>query len=500
MKKILLSLTIIAVMGITAKVEAQCTVSNVIIDVNSCTPVSGNLQVNFDVSFNITNNNGNKYIFIHAWKASQYPNYWNCSASGTSNENKPPKNTTTGPQANQALANSFLNIAIDNNLAGNAIALVNSYNPDPTNVTITTVGGISKVVFPTFSTITLTGVSVTIPGIASCNDPISVISDVWSSQASDGQVVHCVNCNIKQFFNDPVITGFKNCLTPRQISFGVVTNGNVPASYTYQIYRDVAPLGVFDGNDVNVTLTAPNADIITNSTAGSGGQVGRVVGFTGNNAPGEKSDYWVVVTPQGGGGNSIAKLMPNGNCGPLPVDFKSFTATRSRSNVMLKWETSSEKNNSGFAVERSLDNATWQEIAFVPTQATGGNSSTDLSYQYIDLNNSKGVSQYRIKQVDIDSRSKYSEIRSVKGDGQMGNIIVYPNPTADGRINVVFDDANTIREIAVVDMSGRTVKQIRGISNNNVTIENLQPGMYSLRVFVPGTGEQTVQKIVVNKR
>lgn len=185
---------------------------------------------------------------------------------------------------------------------------------------------------------------------------------------------------------------------------------------------------------------------------------------------------------------------------PLPVDFKSFTATRNKSNVLLKWVTSTEKNNSGFAVERSLDNATWQEIAFVPTQATGGNSSTDLSYQYIDLNNSKGVTQYRIKQVDIDSRSKYSEIRSVKGDGQMGNIIVYPNPTADGRINVVFDDANTIREIAVVDMSGRTVKQIRGISNNNVTIENLQPGMYSLRVFVPGTGEQSVQKIVVNKR
>lgn len=486
-------------MGITAKVEAQCTVSNAIININTCTPVSGNLQVNFDVSFDIQNNNGNKYIFIHAWKAAQYPNYWNCTASGTSNENKPPKNTTTGPQANQALANSFLNIAIDNNLAGNAIALVPTYNPDPTNVAITTVAGISKVVFPTYSTITLTGVTVTIPGIASCNDPISVISDVWSSQASDGQVVHCVNCNIKQFFNDPVITGFKNCLTPRQISFGVVTNGNVPASYTYQIYKDVAPLGVFDGNDVNVTLTAPNADIITNTTAGLAGQVGRVVGFTGNNASGENSDYWVVVTPQGGGGNSIAKLFENGNCAPLPVDFKSFTATRNRSSVLLKWETLSEINNSGYAIERNM-NGNWEQIAFVNSQAVNGNSDALLTYTYSDLNNAKGITQYRIKQVDFDNKSKYTEIRSVRGLDQIGKVTVYPNPTSNGTVNVVFDDASVARTISVMDMSGRTLKQINNVTNNNITIDNLQPGMYTLRILVPETGEQTVQKIVVNKR
>lgn len=75
MKKILLSIFTLAVVGITAKVEAQCTVSNAIININSCTPVAGNLQVNFDVSFDIQNNNGNKYIFIHSWKAAQYPNY-----------------------------------------------------------------------------------------------------------------------------------------------------------------------------------------------------------------------------------------------------------------------------------------------------------------------------------------------------------------------------------------------------------------------------------------
>jgi len=183
----------------------------------------------------------------------------------------------------------------------------------------------------------------------------------------------------------------------------------------------------------------------------------------------------------------------------LPVTFNSFTATRNKSNVIVKWETSTEVNSSGFAVERNI-NGTWEQVAFVHSQAPGGNSSSDLNYQYIDLNTAKGISQYRIKQVDIDNKSKYTDIRSVKGDGQMGGIVVYPNPTADGRVNVVFDNASVTRSITVSDMSGRTVKQINSITNNNITIDNLQPGMYSLRVFVPETGEQSVMKVVVNKR
>ncbi|HEX4875933.1 MAG TPA: T9SS type A sorting domain-containing protein, partial [Chitinophagaceae bacterium] len=187
------------------------------------------------------------------------------------------------------------------------------------------------------------------------------------------------------------------------------------------------------------------------------------------------------------------------SCATLPVDFKSFTATRNHSNVLLKWETSSENNNSGFAVERNM-NGTWEQIAFVNSQAVNGNSNVLLGYTYSDLNNSKSITQYRIKQVDFDNKSKYTEIRSVRGLDQIGKVTVYPNPTSDGRVNVVFDDAAVTRNISVTDMSGRTIKQINNISNNNITIDNLMPGMYSLRIIVPATGEQLVQKIVVNKR
>jgi hypothetical protein len=194
------------------------------------------------------------------------------------------------------------------------------------------------------------------------------------------------------------------------------------------------------------------------------------------------------------------KVVPLANgCLPLPVSFKSFTAVRSQSTVNLKWETFWEQNSSGFAVERNT-NGTWQQVGFVASQAQGGNSADILTYQFSDPNNVKGISQYRIKQVDFDNKSKYSEVRSVRGEAQMGSIIIYPNPSMDGKVYVSFEETTPPREVSLADMSGRIIRQWKSVTNNSITIENLTPGLYTLRAFIPATGEQQVQKIVVNKR
>jgi len=198
----------------------------------------------------------------------------------------------------------------------------------------------------------------------------------------------------------------------------------------------------------------------------------------------------------------------NGNlvfCGPqfpLPVNFRSFTAARNKSLVALKWTTASEQNNLGFEIQRLIGAGSWQTVSFLPSLAAsaGGNSSSDLSYSYSDANSTKGITQYRIRQIDIDQRSRYSEIRAVRGDGQNGKTIVYPNPAAaGGKINVVFEDAEGTRDVSLIDLNGRLVKQWKNITNNNLQIENVTPGLYNLKVIVRETGEQTIEKIVVNK-
>ena len=44
------------------------------------------------------------------------------------------------------------------------------------------------------------------------------------------------------------------------------------------------------------------------------------------------------------------------------------------------------------------------------------------------------------------------------------------------------------------------LKQWRNVTNNNIQIDNLTPGFYSVRIENTETGELAVEKIVVNKR
>lgn len=187
-------------------------------------------------------------------------------------------------------------------------------------------------------------------------------------------------------------------------------------------------------------------------------------------------------------------------CSTLPVVLKTFTAVRSQSNVNLKWETATEENNKGFYIQRRIGAGTWQTVGYVTSQAVDGNSSLPLFYQYSELNSVKAISQYRLMQVDLDAKITFSSIRAVRGLEQKGKTIVFPNPSMDGKVNVVFEDMNATRDVTLMDMNGRTLKQWKGVTNNNLQIDNLNTGFYTIRIVNTATNEQIVEKIVVNKQ
>ena len=188
------------------------------------------------------------------------------------------------------------------------------------------------------------------------------------------------------------------------------------------------------------------------------------------------------------------------NCATLPIKLTSFSAVRNRDYVTLNWQTSMEDNNKGFEIQRKIGMGAWETVGFVPSKPINGDSNTPLTYDAGEINTTKGITQYRLRQIDFDGNHSYSLIRSVRGEGQKGKTIVYPNPSSDGKVNIVFEDANGIRDVSVSDMSGRVIKQMRGVTNNNITIENLNAGFYTVKIVNNETGEQVVQKFVVNKR
>jgi len=184
----------------------------------------------------------------------------------------------------------------------------------------------------------------------------------------------------------------------------------------------------------------------------------------------------------------------------LPVKLHSFNAVRNSDKVNLTWVTATEDNNHGFELQRMLGNGKWSTVAYIFSQADGGNSTSNLTYQYRDNNNYSGLSQYRLLQIDLDGKFKYSDIRSVRGEAQANKTLVFPNPGFNGTVNVIFENGSAKRSLSLIDMSGRMIQQWNNFTDNSLQVSNLKPGMYNLRIFNTETGVQSVEKIIIANR
>ena len=140
----------------------------------------------------------------------------------------------------------------------------------------------------------------------------------------------------------------------------------------------------------------------------------------------------------------------------------------------------------------------WENRAFVFSAADGGNSSGVLAYAFNDANTEKGVSQYRIQQVDLDGRATYSVIRPVRGEGQVSRPIVYPNPSGDGRVSVVFESQGA-KSVTVSDLRGRVVRRYPN-AVNTLLLEGLESGLYSIQITDLSSGASAVEKVIIKKR
>lgn len=111
----------------------------------------------------------------------------------------------------------------------------------------------------------------------------------------------------------------------------------------------------------------------------------------------------------------------------VPVELTAFAARQLDGTVMLDWATATETNNSGFSVERSVDNVSFTKIAFV----NGNGTTTERKvYSYTDNTVNSGKYYYRLKQVDFDGSFSYSNAIevSVGVPSEFSLSQNYPNP------------------------------------------------------------------------
>jgi len=174
---------------------------------------------------------------------------------------------------------------------------------------------------------------------------------------------------------------------------------------------------------------------------------------------------------------------------PTPVKMTSFTVKKEGANAVLRWATSSELQNSHYEIERSFD-----AVSFTKMGEVAGKGTTTLSTNYSypdDINNVVStIVYYRLRIVDLDGKSTYTQILPLRLDGAviLSSVKAYPNPFTSNiklQIQSTKEEVSTVR---LISMNGQeAVKRVVTLQpgENIVIIKDLSsvtPGIYILEL------------------
>jgi hypothetical protein len=213
---------------------------------------------------------------------------------------------------------------------------------------------------------------------------------------------------------------------------------------------------------------------------GSSATTGNWVHSSHTNGTDHLATYKVSSFSGGGGGGGASGS-------PLPVDLIHFDvhATNNHS-ASLHWATASEINNSHFEIERSYDGRTFEMIDQIDGN---GNCQHQIEYNYIDegIHSFENTAFYRLKQVDFDGTSEYSDIRVVRFDavGSGIDFSAYPNPLTNELSVMVSLSKGEAYQIGVTDLQGAKVCNENHTFTNGIHKLNTSEwnsGMYILQV------------------
>lgn len=163
----------------------------------------------------------------------------------------------------------------------------------------------------------------------------------------------------------------------------------------------------------------------------------------------------------------------------LPVDLVGFKAVGFNQNTKVNWQTYSELNNDYFIIERSSDGNNWEAIS---TIEGAGNSSETLHYTFMDEEPFLGLSYYRLKQVDFDGTTTFSNIEKVWHSSAF-NYDIFPNPTENGVTIRINNKEKTNLLIQIYNLRGEIIDSI---SSNGDVEQNIELpeelGLYFIKI------------------
>jgi hypothetical protein len=179
----------------------------------------------------------------------------------------------------------------------------------------------------------------------------------------------------------------------------------------------------------------------------------------------------------------------------LPLRWISFTAAQKSNSVVLDWQTAEEAKGTHFTIEKTVNRLNWEEIAIVNCK----NGSLNR-YSYTD-----GVvapqAFYRIKLVNLDGSSSYSNIVATQSSMQ-GGIRLLKNPVnRKGQLSCVIDDASLLSikdwTVTIVDYHGRAMVSEKRKAESKINISTARLGAGSYVLIIEAGGVMRKKEFIV---
>jgi hypothetical protein len=183
---------------------------------------------------------------------------------------------------------------------------------------------------------------------------------------------------------------------------------------------------------------------------------------------------------------------------PLPVTLLRFSGKKTGKGTMLNWQTANEVNSKSFEIERSFNGDEFEKTG---TVKASGKTSIVTSYQFLDAKaDFSNTLYYRLKQIDLDGRYKYSPVVTIHPDLiSAGRLNVFPNPFNNDLAVTFTTETATSATLSLIDITGKTIATYlhetkAGSNELNIDANKIHAGIYFLSVEV--NGEKRVTKVI----
>ena len=267
---------------------------------------------------------------------------------------------------------------------------------------------------------------------------------------------------------------------------GTIGSKRVVRNWLVQNIGSVGTVNLsFDMTGLTLTggATAANYRLLVNSNTDATFATGTPTHYFPSSITGNLINFTGVSLPN----NTVFTLITFASGTTLPAIWVSFTAVKQGTGALLNWATSNEVNVSLYEVEYSPDGNSYSSIGRI--EANNNMSMNNYSFQIPSLSN--GTNYFRIKRVDLDGVSNYSNILEINNILQFF-VSIEPNPIINNLLNFHINSPKQGHaDFSILGMDGRVflrqdITFQSGTTTKKLDISGLAAGAYMARILIDG--------------